>query len=128
MGFGASQSLSKDTPTNVGTNLTVYAVRFVDSDHSEYAVTGITPPAAKQFVVGHITGKGGEERHKAQLLRTEVDALLIPAQLQVTLTVVRPPSTALTNAIVKEEIYKLIDFLTEGGAGANIDAILNGEM
>lgn len=128
MALGTSISLSKDTATDVDTNLSVYANRFVDSDHSEYAVAGITPPAAKELVVGHITGKGGEERHKFQSLRTEVDAFGVAATLQVTITIVRPPSPALTNAIVKEEVNKVVDFLIEGGTNANVDALLNGEM
>jgi hypothetical protein len=43
-------------------------------------------------------------------------------------TIVRPPSPALTNAIVKEEVNKVVDFLIEGGTNANVDALLNGEM
>jgi hypothetical protein len=44
MSLGTSLSLSTDTPTDVDTNLRVYALRFADSDHSEYSVAGLTLP------------------------------------------------------------------------------------
>lgn len=128
MSLGTSIALSKDTVTDVDTNLSTYVNRFVDADHSEYSVAGLTLPTAKLLTVSHTTGKGGEGRHLVRLDRTEVDALLVPATLSVYTVIVRPPSTALTNAIVIEEVNKLVDFLVEGGANANVTALLNGEM
>lgn len=128
MSLGTSLSLSKDTVTDVDTNLTVFAQRFADSDHSEYSVSGLTLPAEKVLTVSHSTGKGGEQRHLVRIDRTEVDSILVPATASVYMVLVRPPSTALTNAIFKELVNQLIDFFVEGGANANVDAILNGEM
>lgn len=128
MALGATLSLSKDTPTDVDTNLTVFAQRFADSDHSEYSVSGLTLPAEKVLTVSHTTGKGGEQRHLVRIDRTEVDAALVPATASFYVVFVRPPSTALTNAIFKEIVNQLVDFLIEGGTNANVDAILNGEM
>jgi len=120
--------LSKDTATDVDTNLSSYVLKFADADHSEYSVAGITPPAEKSIFVGHAVGKGGEDRHLFRLNRTETDSLLVPATLSVSLQITRPQSSALTNAIVKEEVNKLVDFMIEGGTNANIDALLNGEF
>lgn len=126
--FTTPMPLSKDTATDVDTNLSSYALKFADSDHSEYSVSGLTPPTDKSIFIGHQVGKGGEARHTFRLNRTEVDAVLVPATLSVYIVIVRPPSAALTNAIVKEEVNKLVDFCIEGGTNANIDALLNGEF
>lgn len=120
--------LSKDTATDVDTNLSSYVLKFADADHSEYSVAGLTPPNEKAIFVGHTTGKGGEARHLFRLNRTEVDAFGVPATLSVSLQITRPVSTALTNTIVKEEANKLVDFIIEGGSNANIDAFLNNEF
>jgi len=123
-----SLSLSKDSATDVDTNLTVYVKRYADSGRSEYSVAGLTIPIAKRFKVSHDIGKGGEERHLVSISRTEVDTALVPATLSVNLTIVRPPSTAITAAIILEEVNKLIDFLIEGGTNANVTAVLNSEV
>lgn len=128
MALGSSQSLSKDTAADVDTNLTVYTLRAADLGKSIFSVSGLTLPAAKTFKVSHETGKSGEERHQVRLDRTEVDALLVPATVSVYMVIVRPPSTAITTAIVIEEINKLVDFFIEGGVNANVTAILNSEV
>lgn len=128
MSFTSPQSLSKDSPADVDTNLVVYTLRAADLGQSIFSVAGLTLPAAKLLTIGHQTGKNGEDRHIVRLDRTEVDALLVPATLSVYFNIIRPPSTAITTAIILEECYKLIDFLIEGGAGANITAILNNEV
>jgi hypothetical protein len=128
MSLGTSLSLSTDTPTDVDTNLRVYALRFADSDHSEYSVAGLTLPLEQELVVGHNLGKGGEQRHLVRTNETLVDAYGVAGTASVYLNIVRPPNTAITNTVIKKMVYQLIDFLIEGGAGANIDAILNGEM
>lgn len=120
--------LSKDTAVDVDTNLSSYALRFADSTHSEYSVSGLTPPLEKSIFVGHTKGKGGEDRHVFRLNRTETDAFGISATMSVYINIIRPPSSALTNTIVKEEVNKIVDFCIEGGSNANIDAILNGEF
>lgn len=128
MAFGSSVPLSKDSATDVDTNLSTYVLQYADSDKSAYSVSGLTKPAAKELGISHSVGKGGEERHMVRLDRTEVDSLLVPATVSVYMVIVRPPSTALTNSIIKEEVNKLVDFCIEGGTNANIDAFLNGEF
>lgn len=128
MSLATPQSLSTDTPTDVDTNLESFVLRFADSDHSEYSVAGLTAPNEKKLTVGHALGKGGEARHVVRIDRTEIDAVLVPATASVYINIIRPPSSALTNTIIKKMVYQLIDLLIEGGAGANIDAILNNEF
>lgn len=128
MAFATPQSLSKDSPTDVDTNLTAYVLRAPDAGSSEWSVAGLTLPAAKILTISHTTTSKGNERHLARLDRTEVDALLVPATLGVYIVIDRPSSTAITNAVILEEVYKLIDFLIEGGSGANITALLNNEV
>lgn len=124
----STQNLSKDTATDVDTNLRSYVQRFADADHSEYSVPGLTPPTEDQLIIGHAKGKAGEDRHLIRFNRTEVDGLLVPATLSVYLNIIRPQSTALTNTVVIEVINRLVDFLIEGGANANVVSIMNGEF
>jgi hypothetical protein len=127
MSLGSSQSLSKDTATDVDTNLSVYVLRAADLGQSMFSVAGLTLPAAKILSVSHQVGKGGEERHLIRLDRTELDSLLVPATVSVYMVIVRPPSAAITNAIILEEVNKLVDFCVEGGSNANVTAVLNSE-
>lgn len=122
------QTLSKDSATDVDTNTTVYALRAGDIDLSEFSVSGITLPSAKTLKIAHSDTKSGNVRTQVRLDRTEVDALLVPATLGVYLVIDRPQSTAITNAIVLEEVNKLVDFLIEGGANANVTKLLNREV
>lgn len=123
-----SLSLSKDSATDVDTNLTVYVKRYADSGKSEYSVAGLTIPIAKKFKISHDVGKSGEERHLVSDSRTEVDAFGVPGTVIINLTITRPLNTAITAAIILEELNKLIDFCIEGGSNANIVAVLNGEV
>lgn len=128
MSIGTSQTLSKDCATDVDTNTVVYDLQAADSGRSDFSVAGITPPSAKTMNIGHQTGKSGEARHKVGLERTELDAFGVPATLSTYVVQVRPPSSALTNAICLEEVNRLIDFIIEGGANANWTKILNNEV
>jgi hypothetical protein len=128
MSIGTSISLSKDSATDVDTNLSVYDLQAADSGRSDFSVAGLTPPTAKLMDVGHQTGKSGEARHKVGLNRTEVDAYGVAATLSTYIVQVRPPSLALTNAICLEEVNKLVDFVIEGGSNANWVKILNNEV
>jgi hypothetical protein len=128
MSIGTSISLSKDSATDVDTNLSVYDLQAADSGRSDFSVAGLTPPTAKLLDIGHQTGKSGEARHKVGLNRTEVDAYGVPATLTTYIVQVRPPSLALTNAICLEEVNKLVDFIIEGGTNANWVKILNNEV
>jgi hypothetical protein len=127
MSLGTSLALSKDSPTDVDTNTVTYALRAADLERSEFSVAGLTLPIEKKLTVSHDTGKGGEQRHLVRLDRTEVDSLNVPATVSVYMVIVRPPNTAITNAIVIEEVNRLIDFLIEGGSNANVTAVLNNE-
>ncbi len=128
MSLGTSLSLSKDSATDVDTNLAVYALKAADLGRSEFSVAGLTKPAAQELTVSHETGKNGEERHLVRLDRTAVDAVLVPATVSVYMVIVRPPNTAITNAIILEEVNRLVDFCIEGGSNANVTALLNGEV
>lgn len=128
MSLGTSLSLSKDSATDVDTNLGVYDLRAADLNKSEYSVAGLTPPSEKALTISHETGKSGEARHLVRLDRTEVDAYGVAATVSTYVVQVRPPSTALTNAICIEEINRLVDFMIEGGSNANWTKILNNEV
>lgn len=127
MALATTQTLSKDTATDVDTNTVVYTAQAQDLGKSVFSVSGLTLPNQKLMTVSHDTGKNGEQRHLVRLDRTEVDALLVPATVSTYIVIVRPVSTAITNAIIIEEVNRLVDFLIEGGANANVTAVLNGE-
>lgn len=128
MSLGTSLTLSKDSPTDVDTNTVVFDLRAADINRSEFSVAGLTLPAERKLIVSHETGKGGEQRHLVRIDDTVVDALLVPATMSMYMVIVRPPNTAVTNALILENVYRLIDFLIEGGAGANITKVLNSEV
>lgn len=128
MALATTQTLSKDTATDVDTNTVVYTVRAQDLGRSEFSVSGLTLPAEKKLIVSHETGKNSEQRHLVRLDRTETDTLLVPATLSTYIVQVRPNSTAITTAICIEEVNRLIDFIIEGGANANWTAVLNNEV
>lgn len=128
MSFTTPQALSKDSATDVDTNTSSYVLRAADDGKSVFSVAGLTAPAAKLLTISHQVDSKGIEGHQVRLDRTEVDALLVPATVSVYLVIRRPPSTALTNAIILEEVNKLIDFLVEGGSNANVTSLLNNEV
>jgi len=128
MALATTQSLSKDTATDVDTNLTVFTLRAADLDRSIFSVSGLTLPMEKKLTVSHDVGKGGEQRHLIRIDRIEVDALLVPATASVYMNIIRPPNTAITVAVIVEMVNQLVDFLVEGGSNANVVAILNNEV
>lgn len=128
MALGTTLSLSKDSAVDVDTNLSVFDLRAADANRSVFSVAGLTLPEAKLLTVSHETGKGGELRHLIRIDRTVIDALLVPATISVYMVIVRPLSTAITNAIVLEELNKLVDFCIEGGSNANVVKVLNSEV
>lgn len=127
MALATTQTLSKDSATDVDTNTTVFTLMASDLGRSEFSVAGLTLPAKKKLIVSHETLKDGTERHLTRIDRTEVDALLVPATASFHCVITRPPSTAITNAIIIEMVNQMIDFLIEGGSNANVTAILNNE-
>lgn len=128
MSLGTSLSLSKDPATDVDTNLAVFDLRAADLNRSEYSVAGLTLPSERKLSVSHDTGKGGEQRHLVRIDDTVVDANLIPATMSVYMVIVRPPNTAVTNALLIENVNRLVDFLIEGGSNANVTKVLNSEV
>jgi hypothetical protein len=128
MSFSTPQSLSKDTATDVDTNLTSFVLRAADSGKSVFSVAGLTLPNEKLLTISHETDSKGNERHLVRIDRTEVDTLLVPATVSAYVVIVRPPSTAITNAICLEVVNQLVDFLVEGGTNANVTALLNNEV
>lgn len=128
MSLATTQALSKDSATDVDTNTVTYAQRFADQNKSVFSVAGLTSPVEKLLTVSHETGKSGEQRHLIRLDRTEVDAFGVAGTVSVYTVIVRPPNTALTNAIILEEVNRMVDFLIEGGSNANVVAVLNGEV
>lgn len=128
MAFSTPQSLSKDTATDVDTNLTSFVLRAADSGKSVFSVAGLTLPNEKLLTISYETDSKGNERHLVRIDRTEVDTLLVPATVSVYAVIVRPPSTAITNAIILEVVNQLVDFLIEGGTNANVTALLNNEV
>lgn len=127
MSISTPQALSKDSATDVDTNTASYVLRAADSGKSVFSVAGLTLPNEKKLTISHETDSKGNERHLVRLDRTEVDTNLVPATTSSYLVIVRPPSTAVTNAIIIEEVNRLVDFLIEGGSNANVTALLNNE-
>ncbi|DAD52230.1 TPA_asm: coat protein [ssRNA phage Gerhypos.1_45] len=128
MSLGTSLALSKDSPTDVDTNLSTFDLRAADLNRSEYSVAGLTLPSERKLTVSHDTGKGGEQRHLVRIDDTVVDTALVPATMSVYLVIVRPPNTAVTNALLIENVNRLVDFAIEGGVNGNITKILNSEV
>lgn len=128
MSLGTSLTLSKDSATDVDTNTAVFDLRAADLSRSEYSVAGLTLPSERKLTVSHDTGKGGEQRHLVRIDDTVVDANLVPATMSVYIVIVRPPNTAVTNALLIENVNRLVDFLIEGGSNANVTKILNSEV
>jgi len=128
MAFSTPQSLSKDTATDVDTNLTAFVLRAADSGKSVFSVAGLTLPNEKLLTISHEVDSKGNERHLVRIDRTEVDSLLVPATISAYVVIVRPPSTAITNAIILEVVNQMVDFLIEGGTNANVTALLNNEV
>jgi hypothetical protein len=128
MALGTSLSLSPDSATDVDTNAQTFALRAADLDRGEYSVAGLTLPTEKKFTVSHDTGKGGELRHLMRYDYTVVDANLVPATASVYCVMVRPPNTAVTDAIIIAMVNTLVDFLIEGGSNANVTKVLNREV
>jgi hypothetical protein len=128
MALGSALSLSKDTATDVDTNLRVFDLRAADLSRSEFSVAGLTYPAERKLIVSHEELKDGTLRHLMRIDETVVDALLVPATGSAYAVIIRPKNTAVTNALLLELVNMLVDFLVEGGSNANVTKILNREV
>jgi hypothetical protein len=128
MSFANPLVLSPDSPTDVDTGTNNFDLRAADIGYSEYSVGGVTPPSSKVLVISHETDKNGVLRHLAKIDYVLVDAFGVPATLSVKFNIVRPPNTAITNGVIIGTLFQLIDFLIEGGAGANVTRLLNQEV
>lgn len=126
MSLGSSLSLSPDVATAVDTNAVTFAQRFSDSQKGEYSVAGLTLPASKLIRVSHETTKDGTERHLVRYDQVLVDSELVPATASVYFNVVRPPNTAITDAVLIAMVNTLVDFLADDANG-NVTKLLNSE-
>lgn len=127
MALATTQTLSGDSPTDVDTSTTVFVQRFSDEAKAVFSVSGLTAPAEVKLTVSHELGKAGEKRHLIRLDNTASDAFGVPATASWYVVGVIPPSSAFTATALRNQLFQLIDFLIEGGAGANIISILNNE-
>jgi len=129
MSFGASVSLSQDSPTDVDTNLQVFTQRFTDESKGVYSISGLTSPTEIKLTVSHETGSQGEKRHLARYDHTKADTITGALRTFSAYIVLVDPvtGTAFSAAEKLQGAYRLIDFLIEGGAGANLTALLNSE-
>jgi hypothetical protein len=123
-----TQTLSKDSATDVDTNTTVYVRRYADADKSAFSVSGLTLPNEKKLGVSHETTKDAVQRHLVRIDHTVVDAFGVPATASCYMVWVRPANTGVTNAVMLEMTNQLIDLCIEGGSNANVTAILNSEL
>lgn len=123
-----TQTLSKDSATDVDTNTVVFTRRYGDSDKSVFSVAGLTLPTESKLSVSHEVSKDGTQRHLARIDLTVVDAFGVAATGSFHMVWTRPPNTAITNALMLEATNRLIDFCIEGGSNANVTAILNNEV
>lgn len=128
MSLGSSLSLSKDCATDVDTNLSVFDLRAADLDSSKFSVAGLTLPNQRLLSVSHEVTKDSVVRTMVRLDETVVDAVLVPATASAYIVLVRPPNTAVTNAVMIALVNYLIDMLIEGGANANVTKLLNREV
>lgn len=128
MSIGASVSLSQDVPTDVDTNLSVFAQRYGDNGKAVYSVAGLSYPAEDLLTISHEVTKAGNQRHLIRRDKTKVDANLVPATASCYLVIDRPPSTAISEVDINYMIGQLVDFIIEGGGGTRIAQILNNEV
>lgn len=127
MALGSTLVLSPDVPTAVTTNQTTFALRAGDLGRAEYSVAGLTLPNEQVITVSHETGKNGEQRHLVRLDVTVVDAFGVPATSSVYLVIVRPPNTAVTNAVIINQVNQLADLMCKS-TNANTTKVLNSEV
>lgn len=127
MSLGTSLSLSKDPATDVDTNLRVFDLRAADLNQSEYSVAGLTLPNERKLKISHEILKDSSIRSLMRFDETVVDAVLMPATASAYCVIHRPANTAVTDALIKELVNMLVDFLVES-SNANVTKILNREV
>jgi hypothetical protein len=128
MAFGTSLALSTDSPSDADTNTQAFVLRFNDESKGVYSVAGLTSPEELKLTISHEVGSKGEKRHLARVDHTKADSIT-GALITITayLVFVDPIGTAFSETLKKALVYRLIDLLIEGGAGAPISALLNSE-
>jgi 3D (Asp-Asp-Asp) domain-containing protein len=122
------QTLSKDSATDADSNTQVFSVRYADSDGSKFAVSGLTAPDERTLAISHTTDKNGNVRTVVRIDCVAVDSNLVPATASVYFNMVRPPSSAFSNADIIGLTNQLVDFLIEGGSNANVTKLINQEV
>jgi hypothetical protein len=127
MSIGTSLALSHDCATDVDTNLDTFALRAADADRSVFSVAGLTYPLEITLDIAHKTDKSGVKRSVIKRTDTRLDSLNVPGTASCAFTIVRPPNTAFTDAVIIQMVNTIVDFLIEGGANANVTKVLNFE-
>jgi hypothetical protein len=128
MGFATSLALSVDSPTDVDTNTSTYVQQFADENRSRFSVSGQTPPTEFLLTIQHDVEKDGTKRHVLRLDDTRADAQGVAAQGSAYIVLRQPVNSAFTEAVMLTLVYRLVDALIEGGSGANVSKLLNGEV
>lgn len=128
MAIGTSVALSTDSPTDVDTNTETFNLRAADVGSSEYSVPSLTLPTERVLRIKHTTDANGTRRHLVQFAATGADSHGVPGTAIINFSISRPALDYFSEANMKAFIYELIDFLIEGGAGANVVKILNQEV
>lgn len=128
MSLGATLTVSQDSPTDVDTNTVVLAQRFNDESKGVYSLAGLASPTELKLTVSHEIGSKLEKRHLARIDHTKADSITGDLRtFSVYVVLVDPAGTAFSNAEKLIDSFRLIDFLIEGGSGANLTALLNSE-
>jgi hypothetical protein len=128
MAFADTQNLSPDTPTDVDTNTVAFVKRFGDEQRGVLSVQGLTAPAEKMIeILQPGPDKNGVRRHTVRYTQTGVDALGVAGYSSWDFTCRRAPNTFFTDAVLIAMFYQMVDMMIEGGAGANLSRLLNGE-
>jgi hypothetical protein len=127
MSIGTSLALSLDCATDVDTTLVTFSLRAADVDRSVFSVAGLTYPTEAVLEIAHKVDKNGVKRSVVKRSDTKLDSLNVAGTGSVALTIVRPPNTAFTDAVLIGMVNSIVDFLIEGGSNANVTKLLNQE-
>jgi hypothetical protein len=125
--FGTSLACSPDQSTAVATNQVTYQLRGEDGAQSLYAIQGVTYPSEFLLKIGHKTDKNSVRRSVLQVVDTRIDSLNVPSTATWGLTLVRPPSTAFTDALLIQQFSRLSNLMNVA-AGATLAKFLNLEV
>jgi hypothetical protein len=117
-----------------GADVTFKLIKSSENGTTRIDVATTAAAPALMQVKHSVQGRGTDavDRHLVQFSRTVVDTAGKPFVITVNLTLAVPRNVAVTNAIVKDVVANLVDFLADGAIASlatttNLDAILRGE-